>query len=127
MANSMAPFLGQGSPSALLYCLNVQLDVKLERREEFLKCIRANQRGTLSAEKLAVTYLWGEDERTPNTFHFFEQYVGKQGFLEHTDAPHFKDWEVFAGTDPFTAPPKVSFYGDHFDKNAMICPLVTSS
>ena len=93
-----------------LYCLNVQLDVKTERREEFLKCIRANQYGTLTTEPLAVTYIFGEDETTPNTFHFFEQYLGKEGFVAHTESPHFAAWEEFASSEPFTAPPKVSFY-----------------
>ena len=51
-----------------LYCLNVKLCVKPERREEFLACIANNQRGTLGDEPLAVTYLFGEDEAQPNTF-----------------------------------------------------------
>ena len=93
-----------------LYCLNIQLDVKPERREEFLKCIRANQYGTLTTEPLAVTYIFGEDETIPNTFHFFEQYLGKEGFVAHTESPHFAAWEEFASSEPFTAPPKVSFY-----------------
>ena len=95
---------------APLYCLNVQLCIKPERRDEFLATIKANQAGTLSKEPLAVTYLFGEDESTPNTFHFFEQYEGRAGFEAHTQAPHFADWEAFASTDPFTSPPVVSFY-----------------
>lgn len=38
-----------------LFCLNVCLRVKPERREDFLQCICANQAATLSAEPLAVT------------------------------------------------------------------------
>ncbi|CAM9286482.1 unnamed protein product [Heterosigma akashiwo] len=93
-----------------LYCLNVQLDVKPERRGEFLACSKANQQGTLTTEPLAVTYLFGEDEESPNTFHFFEQYLGKEGFVAHTESPHFSVWEDFASSEPFTAPPRVSFY-----------------
>lgn len=95
---------------APLYCLNVQLCVKPERRDEFLATIKANQAGTLSKEPLAVTYLFGEDEGQPNTFHFFEQYEGRTGFEAHTQTPHFAEWEEFASTDPFTSPPVVSFY-----------------
>ena len=84
------------SSEAALYCLNVKLCIKPEVREEFLDCIRANQRGTLSSEPLAVTYVFGEDESTPNTFHFFEQYRGVEGFEAHTKSPHFADWETFA-------------------------------
>ena len=67
-------------PETPLFCLNVCLQVKPERREEFLACIRANQKGTLATEPLAVTYAYGEDETTPDTWRFFEQYVGKAGF-----------------------------------------------
>mmetsp|Transcript_63320 Transcript_63320/g.125171 ORF Transcript_63320/g.125171 Transcript_63320/m.125171 type:complete len:289 (-) Transcript_63320:93-959(-) len=95
-----------------LYCLNVKLCVKPERREEFLACIANNQRGTLGDEPLAVTYLFGEDEAQPNTFHFFEQYMGFAGFEAHTKAPHFAVWEAFVTTDPFTAEPVVSFYAE---------------
>ena len=57
-----------------LYCLNVRLNIKPERREEFLAAIEANRAGTLSAEPLAVTYLFGEDDMIPNSFEFFDNY-----------------------------------------------------
>lgn len=41
------------------YALNVNLYVKEERREEFLKCILENQRGTMTDEPLAVLYDFG--------------------------------------------------------------------
>jgi len=92
------------------YCLGVCLCVKPERREEFLECIQANQRGTCTSEPLAVTYLYGEDESIPNKFHFFEAYQGRAGFEAHTKAPHFKVWEEFVATEPLSAPPLLSFY-----------------
>ena len=106
-----------------LFCLNVQLCVKPERRDEFLECIKANRIGTLSNEPLAVTYLFGEDEKTPNTFHFFEQYQGREGFEAHTQTPHFADWEVFAGSDPFTSDPVVSFYEEGAPGRAGLCAV----
>jgi quinol monooxygenase YgiN len=95
-----------------MYCLAVQLAVKPERRTEFLECIQNNQRGTLDKElePLAVVYTYGEDPDTPNTFHFHEEYKGKEGFEAHQKAPHFAVWEKFAATDPFTAPPEVEFF-----------------
>ena len=118
---------------APLYCLNVELKVQPERRAEFLDCIRNNQDNTLASEPLAVTYLFGEDESTPNTFHFFEQYRGGEGFDAHTQTSHFAAWEAFAGTDPFSAPPRVAFYnadgpsiggcGRHLDPHASLFSL----
>jgi quinol monooxygenase YgiN len=88
----------------------VKISVKPERREEFLTCIAANQKGTLSTESKVLAYLFGEDVNIPNKFHFFERYDDENGFKQHTQTAHFKAWEAFAATDPFTAPVEVIFY-----------------
>ena len=103
------PSHGLGGPLGS-FALNVNLYVKPERRAEFLQCIGANQRGTLTTEPLACVYVWGESTAAPNTFHFHEQYLGKEGFDAHCAAPHFADWEAFAATDPFTKDPEVTFF-----------------
>jgi len=105
-------------PTTGVFSLNVALYVKEERREEFIKCIQANQEGTLTAEPLALQYDWfvyleslvhefcystslimmnmkcclrrGESTTERNTFYFHEQYKSKAGFDAHTEAPHFK-------------------------------------
>lgn len=106
-------------PDTPLFCLNVCLRIKPSCREEFLECIRQNQKGTLSSEPLAVTYAYGEDETTPDTWHFFEQYVGREGFEAHTQTPHFAAWEAFAASDPFSAPPEVKFFVE--DSASTVC------
>lgn len=78
------------------FCLHVCLCVKPERRNEFLKCIQANQRGTMTTEPLAVSYLFGEDETTPNKFHFFEAYQGRAGFEAHTKVDILKSQLPFS-------------------------------
>ena len=92
------------------FCLHVKLCVKPERRSEFVDCIRANQKGTLATEPLAIEYVWGEDINEPNTFHFYEKYEGRQGFEAHQATPHFAAWEAFAATEPFISEPVISFY-----------------
>lgn len=106
-------------PDTPLFCLNVCLRIKPERCEEFIDCIRANQEGTLTTEPLAVTYVYGEDETTRDTWRFFEQYVGKEGFEAHTQTPHFAAWEAFASTDPFSAPPEIKFFVE--DSASSVC------
>ena len=106
-------------PAVPLYCVNVCLRVKPERRDEFIDCIRANQEGTLTSEPLAVTYVFGEDETTPDTWRFFEQYVGREGFEAHTQTTHFAAWKAFASTDPFTSPPEVRTFIE--DSAASVC------
>ena len=92
----VVPQLANAAKPEKLYCLNVVLRVKAERRDEFLKCIANNQVGTLTKEPLAVEYTYGEDETTPNTFHFHEKYKGRAGFEAHTIAPHFAVYVKFA-------------------------------
>lgn len=87
-------------------CLNVELNIKPEVREEFLRVIRNNKEGS-DAEPGCLQYSWGENIETPNKFHFHEQYIGEEGVAAHSAAPHFKLWEEFAGKDPFTKPPVV--------------------
>jgi len=97
----------------MTYCLNVKIDIKPERREEFLACIQANQAGTLSKEPLARYYIWGEESDNSNVFRFHERYEGKAGFEAHSKQPHFANWEKFASTDPFRTPPEVFFWEEH--------------
>lgn len=95
------------------YCVTVNLYPKEEVRDEFLKVISANKKGTDKTEPLALQYTYGESTSKANVFHFHEQYTGgdggKEGFDAHASAPHFKDWESFAGTDPFVKEPEVFF------------------
>ena len=96
---------------SMKYCLSVKLCVAPAKREEFLAAIRANAKGTLTSEPACRQYTWGESTTTPNQFHFQEQFDNKEGFLAHTQAPHFKAWEVFAqGQGVFTAPPQLEFF-----------------
>ncbi|KAL7549035.1 hypothetical protein ACHAWF_012297 [Thalassiosira exigua] len=101
--------------------LNVNLYPKAEVREEFLSVISNNKKGTDDTEDLALQYTYGESatvegmtEGVPNTFHFHEQYTGKnhgkEGFDAHANTYHFAMWEEFVGTDPFEKDPEVYFF-----------------
>ena len=94
------------------YCLNVDINVDPSRRQDFLQSIKDNQKGSLTDEIYCLQYTWGESETTPNTFHFHEEFIGKDGFELHTKSPHFKAWETFAQSTPtpFTKDPEVKFY-----------------
>lgn len=96
-------------PAREAVCLNVELCIKEEVRDEFLEVIRNNKRGS-DQEPLCMQYSWGESVHTPNTFYFHEQYIGEEGIAAHNAAPHFKVWEDFASKDPFTKPPVVQKY-----------------
>eukprot|EP00584_Thalassiosira_punctigera_P001976 CAMPEP_0172526284 /NCGR_PEP_ID=MMETSP1067-20121228/1226_1 /TAXON_ID=265564 ORGANISM="Thalassiosira punctigera, Strain Tpunct2005C2" /NCGR_SAMPLE_ID=MMETSP1067 /ASSEMBLY_ACC=CAM_ASM_000444 /LENGTH=248 /DNA_ID=CAMNT_0013309755 /DNA_START=97 /DNA_END=843 /DNA_ORIENTATION=- len=95
-------------------CLNVELCIKPEVREEFLAVIRQNKAGS-DEEPLCLQYSWGENVNEPNTFHFHEQYVGEEGVAAHNAAPHFAKWEEFASTGPFARPPVVQKFSALLD------------
>ena len=96
-----------------IFCVNVNLYLKPDRRDDFIRVIKANQKGTLSTEKLAVLYTWGQSTSDPNTFYFQEQYHGKEGFDAHTKSAHFAEWEKFTETSPFTKPPEVMLFEEN--------------
>jgi quinol monooxygenase YgiN len=103
------------------YCLSVILNIKPDRRDEFLRCINANQLGTLKTEPNAITYVYGEDESTPNSFRFFEQYVDRNGFEEHAASDHFAKWEIFANTEPFACEPIIKFFVEDEVNGGGVC------
>jgi len=101
--------------------LNVNLYPKASVRDDFLKVISGNKQGTDTIEELALQYTYGESttidgisEGSANTFHFHEQYKGKdhgkEGFDVHASMPHFAAWEEFVQTDPFEKDPEVFFF-----------------
>lgn len=101
-------------PPRPAFCLNVELCIQPERREEFLTVILNNQKGSRGDEPLCLQYDFGESLEKPNHFYFHEQYTGaqdgKEGFEAHQAAPHFAAWEDFAATNPFTKDPVVAFF-----------------
>jgi quinol monooxygenase YgiN len=71
------------------FALNIKLEMKPERREEFLKLIKIDQEQTLSTELGILQFVVGEDVETPNAFHLHEQYTSEEAYLAHTKTPHF--------------------------------------
>ena len=93
-----------------IFCVNVNLYIKPERKDEFLSVIKKNQLGTLTNEPLAIQYTWGQSVDDPNTFYFHEQYHGKEGFEAHQKSSHFAVWAEFTKTSPFSKPPVVTLW-----------------
>ena len=103
---------GSADAAVKKFCVSVNLYVKPECREEFLRVIAINSAGTLSNEPLNISYTWGESTTEKNTFHFQEQFKGQAGFDAHTQSPHFATWKKFADAEdsPFWKPPVVFFF-----------------
>jgi len=88
-------------------CLNVELNILPEFRDEFFTVIAQNKHGSDTNEDGCDQYTWGESVTNPNTFHFHEQYRNEAALAAHTTSPHFHVWEQFANHTPFTKPPTV--------------------
>ena len=95
------------------YHLHVKLVPTPERRDEFIECIRNNQRNTLMKEKEpgCMLYKWGECTTESGVFYFTEQYVDEEAFKHHTKQDHFAEWEKFASSEnAFVSDPVVRFW-----------------
>ena len=95
-----------------VFCLNVKLCIQPQVRDEFLKVVLNNQKGSREDEPLCLQFDFGENVKTPNVFHFHEQYAGKEGLNAHQTSPHSAVWEEFAtkGSAVFTKDPVVNLY-----------------
>lgn len=95
-----------------VFCVNVNLAIKPQFREQFLRVIKNNELGTLQ-EPLALQYTWGESLSEKNLFHFQEQFKGDRGFEAHKKTSHFAAWMEFTSIQgsPFSRPAEIfTFY-----------------
>ena len=94
------------------YAVNAVFTIKEDRRDEFISIIQDDQKLSLKDEEGIVRFVVGEDKDKKNTFYLHEEYVNEDAFKEHTEMPHFKPWDDFTKTDPWTedGAPVADFY-----------------
>ncbi|CAB9502105.1 Homocysteine S-methyltransferase 1 [Seminavis robusta] len=98
-------------PGCRLFCLNANLHVRPEHRQEFLQLLE-HARSESIQEPLCVEYQFGESLTTPNSFHVHQAYMGdnggKEGFDKHATTQHYQKWNDFSkdeNKDPFVTKP----------------------
>ena len=67
------------------------LNVKPEERENFLELATQTAKATNEKEPGVNTYIFYEDQNTPNLFFFFEEWKNKAAFEAHLEQPHTKE------------------------------------
>lgn len=91
--------------------LNVELCVRAEFREEFLRLAEVLVRGS-EAEALCLQYDFGEALDVPGSFYFHEQYTGgdggREGLEAHEVSEHFGKFLEFLKKNPLTKESVVS-------------------
>ena len=103
-----------------LFGVHVQVFVKKSRCEEFLKVIDNSRRKSLEVEDKCLQYVYGScvdyvsddggGEEEDCKFVLHEEYTSQEGFVEHTQTDHFKVWEEFVESKPFTKDPVISLF-----------------
>ena len=79
-----------------MFSLMVQMEVRPERREEFLAGMAANAEASVRDEPGCLRFdvcSVGSDE---NRFVLYELYTDAEAFAAHKAAPHFAQWRTVA-------------------------------
>ena len=94
------------------YAVNAVFTVKDDRRDDFIEVIPGDQKSSLADEPGIIRFVVGEDKDKKNTFYLHEEYVDEDAFKKHTEMPHYKPWDDFTKTEPFTedGKPVAGFY-----------------
>ena len=93
---------------ALCCCVNANLCIQPDHREEFLNVLE-NARVKSIQEPCCLEYQFGKSLTTKNTFHVHQEYIGdnegQDGLDKHCQTKHYQRWKDFASKKPFTKSP----------------------
>ena len=72
--------------------LMVTLQVKPERREQFMEAMLGDARGSNEDEPGCLRFDTLQDTEDPNRIHLYEVYRDEAAFKAHQQAPHYLKW-----------------------------------
>jgi autoinducer 2-degrading protein len=79
-----------------MFSLVVQVEVRPDRREEFLTSIAANAEASVRDEPGCLRFDVCSVATDPDRFLFYELYTGAEAFAAHKASPHFGRWREIA-------------------------------
>jgi (4S)-4-hydroxy-5-phosphonooxypentane-2,3-dione isomerase len=79
-----------------LFSLVVQMEVRPERREEFLAGMTANAEASVRDEPGCLRFDVSAVAADPNRFFLYELYTDAAAFEAHKASPHFAQWRTVA-------------------------------
>lgn len=91
-----------------MFALVVSVRVKPERREEFLRAIEEDARGSREDEPNCLRFDVLQDNADPNHYFFYEVYRNEEALKEHTAAPHYQGWRAAVEAGVLEAPGEVT-------------------
>ena len=80
-----------------MFSLVVQMEVRPDRREEFLAGMAANAEASVRDEPGCLRFDVSSVGGDPNRFFLYELYTDADAFAAHKASPHFAEWRGIAG------------------------------
>ena len=75
-----------------MFALIVSVRVKPERRDEFLRAIEEDGRGSREDEPGCLRFDVLQDQADPDHYYFYEVYRDDAALAAHRQAPHYRVW-----------------------------------
>jgi autoinducer 2-degrading protein len=100
-----------------MYIVCVQVQVKPDRIDDFIRIIKANYEGARSAEPGNVRFDVLQAEDDPAKFLVYEVYRSAADFTAHQQTPHYLTWRE-AAADMMAAPRVGGRYHNLFPADA---------
>ena len=75
-----------------MFAIWVSVQVKPERRDDFLKAIEEDARGSRDDEPGCLRFDVLQDSADPDHYYFYEVYRNEAALEEHRAAPHYQVW-----------------------------------
>lgn len=82
----------------------IKVEIKPERRQDFLAAIEVDAVGSETDEPGCVRFNVLQDAEDENVYYFYEVYTSEAAVTAHREAPHYAVWR--AAADTLAAPPQ---------------------
>ena len=75
-----------------MFAVMVNVHVKPEKKDDFLKEMMADAKGSIKNEEGCLLFNVIQDNDDPNCLHLYEVYKSDEAFGVHEKTPHFLRW-----------------------------------
>jgi (4S)-4-hydroxy-5-phosphonooxypentane-2,3-dione isomerase len=96
----------------------VSVRVKPDRRDEFLKAIEEDSRGSREDEPGCLRFDVLQDASDPNHFFFYEVYRDEAALKAHREAPHYQVWVAVRDGGALEGEPQITRCASVFPTDA---------
>ena len=84
--------------------LVVSVRIKPERREEFLRAVEEDSRGSREDEPGCLRFDVLQDSQDPDHYYFYEVYRDEDALVAHRQTPHYQPWSRFVASGGLQSP-----------------------